>query len=347
MRSRFPSLLLAVIMLMAACSSADPEAPVVVDDAIAVGIDGGTETVLAVADVVVRARPGDTVRITSANRGVVEEIDIGHSAEEDADDGDDHGHGGGATVVHSLVSAPTDALPPIFVSTDTSAAPNAAVWGPCRGGDPAAAVGSCPVIPIDGPTTWDGEAYWSTGAMLPTESREVPLAADIAPGTYSLICVFHPELAVHIEVTDEGPAPEPVDAPQPGTVESVTDGEPDPGHIVVAPGDERTRLNRFWPATTTVAAGETVTWTTEARTPHDVVLGADTPPELLHASPEEAVADAPDGPWDGQTTIRSGYLTTDPDGPVGTTFAVTFAQPGTYKYYCRFHPLMTGTVVVT
>jgi len=28
------------------------------------------------------------------------------------------------------------------------------------------------------------------------------------------------------------------------------------------------------------------------------------------------------------------------------TFTFTFAKPGTYDYFCKLHPLMTGTVVV-
>ena len=31
----------------------------------------------------------------------------------------------------------------------------------------------------------------------------------------------------------------------------------------------------------------------------------------------------------------------------GSGFSVTFSTPGTYTYHCAFHPMMTGTVVVT
>jgi plastocyanin len=31
----------------------------------------------------------------------------------------------------------------------------------------------------------------------------------------------------------------------------------------------------------------------------------------------------------------------------GGSFGVTFSTPGTYTYHCAFHPMMTGTVVVT
>jgi plastocyanin len=31
----------------------------------------------------------------------------------------------------------------------------------------------------------------------------------------------------------------------------------------------------------------------------------------------------------------------------GGSFGVTFSAPGAYTYHCAFHPMMTGTVVVT
>ena len=32
--------------------------------------------------------------------------------------------------------------------------------------------------------------------------------------------------------------------------------------------------------------------------------------------------------------------------PPGGTFSYTFTEPGSYEYFCQFHPWMTGTVVV-
>ena len=71
----------------------------------------------------------------------------------------------------------------------------------------------------------------------------------------------------------------------------------------------------FEPATVTVPAGATVTWTNTGSRPHTVT--------------------ADDGSFD------SGRL--DP----GEQFSQTFDQPGTFTYHCGFHPEMQGSIVVT
>ena len=70
----------------------------------------------------------------------------------------------------------------------------------------------------------------------------------------------------------------------------------------------------FDPETVTVDAGTKLTWTNDDEAPH--------------------TATADDGSFD------TGTLKLDDTG------AVALDQPGTYTYYCRFHPFMKGTVEV-
>ncbi len=70
----------------------------------------------------------------------------------------------------------------------------------------------------------------------------------------------------------------------------------------------------FLPAALTVPAGTTVTWTNHDDEPHTV-----TSSEKEFASPG---LDADE------------------------TFSFTFPTPGTYTYYCKLHPHMTGTIIV-
>ncbi len=70
----------------------------------------------------------------------------------------------------------------------------------------------------------------------------------------------------------------------------------------------------FLPAALTVPAGTTVTWTNRDDEPHTVTSS--------------------------ENVFTSLGLDTD------ETFSHTFATPGTYTYYCKLHPHMTGTIIV-
>ena len=70
----------------------------------------------------------------------------------------------------------------------------------------------------------------------------------------------------------------------------------------------------FSPATITVKAGTTVTWTNRDDIPHTVVAD--------------------------DKTFKSKVLDT------GETFTLTPTKPGTYPYFCSVHPHMTGKLVV-
>ncbi|BBZ37596.1 hypothetical protein MCNS_06590 [Mycobacterium conspicuum] len=71
----------------------------------------------------------------------------------------------------------------------------------------------------------------------------------------------------------------------------------------------------FVPATLTVHAGSTVTWTNHDEEPHTVA--------------------ASDG------SFKS------PGMGTGATYSHTFATAGTFDYVCSIHPMMHGTVMVT
>ena len=71
----------------------------------------------------------------------------------------------------------------------------------------------------------------------------------------------------------------------------------------------------FGPATITIPAGTTVTWTNNDDVPHVVTS-------------------------DDNKMFKSKALDTDDH------FSFTFAKPGTYNYYCAIHPKMTAKIVV-
>lgn len=81
----------------------------------------------------------------------------------------------------------------------------------------------------------------------------------------------------------------------------------------------------YEPETIEVSAGDTVEWTNQDMFAHTVT---------------DAEAEDDGGEFDGQL----GDL--DSVDAEGTMFERTFDEPGTYAYFCRFHPNMRGTVVV-
>lgn len=70
----------------------------------------------------------------------------------------------------------------------------------------------------------------------------------------------------------------------------------------------------FTPAEITVSVGTKVTWLNKDDTPHTVV--------------------------ENDKKFRSAALDT------GDSYSHTFDAPGTYHYFCSFHPKMVGTVTV-
>src|ERR1700738_1262495 len=95
---------------------------------------------------------------------------------------------------------------------------------------------------------------------------------------------------------------------------SITSAADGPTGVIIHDGGDPTTWG-YTPPSTTIAAGQTVTWTNSGAFAHD--------------------AAATDGSW--KTPLLN-------NGASGT---VTFANPGTYTYICTPHPWMTGTIVVT
>ena len=299
-----------------------------------VDVDGGAPDIAVLGDIVVAARPGQTVALRHAGEVV---------------------SGAEAPITHAFVG-PGDRLPPIFAPQAGGLIPTPAVWGQCRGGDPATVTGACPILPADGPQSWDGKAYWSTGAMVPSETREIPLADGIAEGDHVLTCALHPSLRVLLRIggdDDDGAKADPEAAV--AAARSALQDEAVGADVTVTAGVETdgAYVAAFSPQTVRIPLGGSVTWRPGGRTPVDVVFGAaaehegENPLSLSHTTPIDGRPAGDTGAWDGRGELRSGFLSADPAaGGAAEKWTVTFARPGTYTYASRFGDQMIGTVVV-
>jgi plastocyanin len=84
----------------------------------------------------------------------------------------------------------------------------------------------------------------------------------------------------------------------------------------------------FSPATITIKAGGSVTWTNDGPSSHTVSSDSMGVFDSGMLSPPMASMD----PYGGTSS--------------GQTYGMAFQTPGTYKYHCSNHPTMHGTVVV-
>jgi plastocyanin len=104
--------------------------------------------------------------------------------------------------------------------------------------------------------------------------------------------------------------------------------------------DKAVQALAFLPNEIWIHAGDSITWTFPVPEPHTVsflTAGQVRPPALV-GCPGTSV----DGsPYDGSACVNSGRITT-----VGTTYTVTFPEPGNYRLVCLIHVNMTGMVHV-
>lgn len=89
----------------------------------------------------------------------------------------------------------------------------------------------------------------------------------------------------------------------------------------------------FQPDHIEVDIGTTVAWTNrDAEVRHTVTSG-------------KAGDKGIPGVNEGRPNKTDGIFDGELDGD-GATFTFTFDEPGTYRYFCEVHPVMTGTVIV-
>jgi plastocyanin len=226
----------------------------------------------------------------------------------------------------------------------------------------------------------------SNGKVVPP-NESYSLTFD-TPGTYQYICGIHPATmtgevivepasAIDVPTQDEIIAQAKAESePLLAMAEETRAAATNPDLVSTQPGpnnstiwyvpagltglDPRIEIYDFFPKDLTIKPGDTVIWTSVLF--HQVIFHPGQPapefilpveqeagPPLLIVNPVVAFPVKPAGEYDGTTLFSSGLIGL-PAGalPGGTTFAMTFSEPGSYAYVCGTHrPLgMTGNINV-
>jgi plastocyanin len=242
-----------------------------------------------------------------------------------------------------------------------------------------------PVETYDG-TGYRNSGLLSNGKVVPP-LESYSLTFD-KPGVYQYICLIHPatmkgEIIVEPAKAVDVPTQEEIDAQAMAEVEPLlamadearaastnsdlvrTEPGPDGSTIWHVPAgitadDPRVEIYDFFPKDLDVKQGDTVIWTSTFF--HEVIFHpgqpapefimpepqAEGPPRLV-VNPDVAFPAKPSGDFDGTGLYSSGIIGTPlAQRPGGTTFAMTFTEPGSYDYVCATHlPLgMQGNINV-
>lgn len=227
--------------------------------------------------------------------------------------------------------------------------------------------------------------FLSNGKVVPP-NESYSLTFD-TPGTYHYNCLIHPamvgEIVVEAANATDLPTQADIDAeaqaeiaPLAEIAEATRAATTNPEMVRSEPGangstfwyvpagmtgaDQRVEIYDFFPKDITVKAGDTVIWTSTFF--HQVAFFPGQPapefvipieqaggPPILQVNPVVAFPSKPAGDYDGTQPYSSGLMGL-PAGalPGGTTFAMTFTEPGTHEYVCAIHRAlgMKGTVTV-
>jgi plastocyanin len=233
-----------------------------------------------------------------------------------------------------------------------------------------------------GPKTISGKTPASSGILSPPSEKAPPATVTYTfpkPGTFKLFCTFHPGMKETVVVKPTGSAvPKTPAQVQAAALAAQTAGwakgkvleasvKLPPNTVAMGIGGSVSLL-AFRPKVLNVKAGTTVTFVNKAPSePHNLVFG---PPKYIEqfAKKTDLTPQGPTGPnqvspvfpygtdakpytYEGATMHGNGFFGTEltSGAPIGLprSSKVTFATPGTFKYFCLLHgPDMGGTIVV-
>jgi plastocyanin len=226
-------------------------------------------------------------------------------------------------------------------------------------------------FPQGGPTA-DGTTYRNSGLSAPTFA---PYKLKFPKkGTYKYLCLVHPGMDARVKVL-----PKSARIPSAKKDRKARNNEfakalkaanrlgklKPTGNTVVAGNDSKTvAWFRFFPATRTINAGESVRFSITSKSEiHTMSFGPQATSDFVEVQPQPAgpprlqfsplvimPSDNPLPPYTGTNHgngfFNTGVIDTNPASPNPSSVDVTFSNPGSYLFECTIHPGMQGTIKV-
>jgi plastocyanin len=278
---------------------------------------------------------------------------------------------------HNTLLAPKGTTPPeLFMANPAapvSGAKDVAGADMWFNGQPSVGINPQVAAPTGG-KVYDGTQL--VGSGLPLAGPAKPMKVKFPKmGTYTVICSLHPGMKGTIVV--KGKKARIPTAKQDAKrikkqakdaaklAEKLVAGNGVPGGKTVKAGNDRKGVATlaFFPASTTVKAGESVTFTMSNKSTetHNVAFAPEDYAKELAQSflgptgldpftvyPSDPAGLIVDGTSHGNGFVNTGMLDDVASTPLPKSNTVTFTKPGTYQYYCIVHGAeMKGTVTVT
>jgi plastocyanin len=226
-------------------------------------------------------------------------------------------------------------------------------------------------FPQGGPTA-DGATYRNSGLSAPTFA---PYTLKFPKkGSYKYLCLVHPGMDGRVKVLPRSSTIPSARADRKARVaeyakalkrsKKLAKFKPAGNNVVAGNDAGSVAWFRFFPATRTIKAGESVRFSITSKSEiHTMSFGPQAASDFVMVQPQPSgpprlqfsplvilPSDFPLPPYTGTNHgngfFNTGVIDTNPQSPSPSTVDVTFTNPGSYLYECTIHPGMQGTIKV-
>jgi plastocyanin len=279
-------------------------------------------------------------------------------------------------VVHTVTFlAPGDKRPPLEQAdaanpysgyTDANGAP---FW---FNGQPSLLIPPDHAFPVGGAST-DGRTYHNSGLSAPAfKSYTLKFTRT---GTFKYLCLVHPGMSGSVKVVRKSAKVPSAAADRRARIagyrkavkraKQLANFHPSGNNVVAGHDGGSVAWFRFFPATRTIQAGQSVHFTIASTSEiHTMTFGPQPTPDFVEVHPQPSgpprlqfspYAFVPSDPTvppytptiHGNGFFNTGIIDTNPQSPPPGSVDITFTTPGSYRYECTIHPGMTAKIIVT